>query len=64
MTWKEFNVNTVITSIFAEEQKVLYFEVEIPYSMFKPLREKLLEQEAFDPVLEQRSFAQILGRDL
>jgi hypothetical protein len=44
--------------------EILYYEVSVPYYMFKKLRESYIEKEAFDPVLEQRAFSEILGRDL
>lgn len=64
MTRKNFNVSAVMTSIFNEEQFVTHFEVAVPYHMYKPLREKAIEKEVFDSVIEQRSVAEILGRSL
>lgn len=45
--------------------EVLYFEVEVPHYMFKKLKKKFIEDEVFDPILEQRAISKmILGRDL
>jgi hypothetical protein len=63
MADKAFNVTAVITGILQEEQAVEYFIVSIPYGNYKHLREKFIESEAFDPILQQRAFSEILGRD-
>jgi hypothetical protein len=40
--------------------EVLYFEVHVPYYKFKKLRNRFIEKESFDEILEQRAFDQIL----
>jgi hypothetical protein len=62
---QRFGVTAVLAmQYWKHPDRVMYFEVEIPHSMYKKLREKFIEKEVFDPVLEQRAFSQILGREL
>ncbi len=42
--------------------ELLYFEVSVPYSLFKKMREDYFKQDAINDVLEQRAIAQILHR--
>lgn len=42
--------------------RLMYFEVTVPYYRYKKLREQFIEKEAFDPILEQRAFDSILDR--
>lgn len=64
---RSFEVTVEIRNIFDELENgngVVGFEVSIPYRHFKELKKKHIQQEAFDPVLEQRAISEILGRDL
>jgi hypothetical protein len=47
-----------------DPNEVMYFEVTVPYYQYKQLRDSYIEKEAFDPILEQRAFAEIMDRDL
>lgn len=63
----EFNVVAVtngILSAYEHGPKILYFVVHIPYSDYKALREKFIQSESFDPILQQEPIAKILGRPL
>jgi hypothetical protein len=63
---QRYSVTAVMAMQYWENPtEVLYFEVEVPYYMFKKLKKKFIEDEVFDPILEQRAITQgILGRDL
>lgn len=63
----EFPVTVVTNGIFDAVEngpKVLYFIVHIPYIDYKGLREKFIESEAFDPILQQEALTQIMDRGL
>lgn len=45
-------------------EEVLYFEVAVPYSQYRKVREAFIERECFDSILEMRPIAEImLDRD-
>jgi len=55
----------LVTAVMAmqywdDPEEVLYFEVEVPYSMFKKIREAFIERECFDEILEMRPIAEII----
>ena len=63
----QFPVTAVTNGIFSAYEngpQVLYFEVSIPYIIFKKMKDEFIEKECFDPVLEQRAMAKLLGRDI
>jgi hypothetical protein len=62
MAETQYPVTAVITGILNEQQAVKYFIVRIPFTDYKKLRDKFIESEAFDPILQQRSFSEVLGR--
>lgn len=60
-----FYVKVHIRGVFDEYENgagVTCFEVSIPHYMYKNLRDKFIQAESFDPVLQQRAFNEILGR--
>lgn len=60
---QRYTVTAVMAmSYWDNPQQLLYFEVTVPYYQYTKLREKFIQQESFDPILEQRVFNQILGR--
>jgi len=42
--------------------ELMYFEVTVPYYIYKKQRDKFVQTEVIDRVLQQRVFSEILGR--
>jgi hypothetical protein len=51
-------------SYWDETDKIMYFEVTVPYYQYSKLRDQYIEREVFDPILQQRAFSEILGREI
>lgn len=65
MNRQRYPVTAVMAMQYWDDpNELMYFEVEVPYYQYKQLREKYIEREAFDPILEQRVFSEIMNRDL
>lgn len=63
MNRQRYSVTAVMSmSYWDNSNQLLYFEVSVPYHQYAKLREKFIQDEAFDPILQQRPFNQILGR--
>jgi hypothetical protein len=61
---QRYTITVVMPMQYWDHQdRVMYFEVAVPYYRYKKLGEQFIEEEAFDPILEQRAFDSILTRD-
>jgi len=53
LNYQRYEVTAVMAMQYWDNpQEVLYFEVRVPYYIYKKLREKYIERESFDPILE------------
>lgn len=65
MNRQRYSVTAVMAmSYWDNPQELMYFEVAVPFWQYQKLREKFIQREAFDPILQQQSFNQILGREI
>jgi hypothetical protein len=63
MNRQRYSVVAVMAmSYWDNPDQLMYFEVTVPAYQYAKLRETYLQKEAFDPILEQRAFSEILGR--
>lgn len=64
MNAQRFEVTAVMRhALWDKPEEVMYFEVSVPYSYYKKLRDTYVKAEAFDPILAQRAFDEILKGD-
>lgn len=58
---QRYSVTAVMAMQYWEDpEEVLYFEVAVPYSKYKKVREAFIERESFDEILQMRPIAEIM----
>ena len=65
MNRQRYTVTAVMAMSYWDiPEELMYFEVAVPYWQYEKLREKFIAREAFDPILQQQAFAEIMGREI